>query len=141
MPVADPQWDVDQGHPPLQCDECQSVLQSDSRQPISFLLLDQLTIPIIGCDDHLEQFTSICGLTTEDTADLLDHQPAGGICCPGCRLAPYNTAQPMISIQEGAVAVTACPDHQLEIVDRFYTGLQTQQHLTSNLNTNTGSSL
>ena len=44
---------------------------------ISFLLFDQLELPLIGCDNHLEQFTTICGLTTEETAKLLPHRPAG----------------------------------------------------------------
>jgi hypothetical protein len=121
----------------VRCDDCQSVLQSDSRQFISFLLLDQLTIPLLSCDEHLKKFTSICELTTENSVDLLQHPPAGGIRCPGCRVAPHNPIQPLIPVQDGAIAVTACPDHQLEIVNRFQTGLQTQQRLTSGLDTDT----
>jgi hypothetical protein len=97
--------------------------------------LDQLTVPLIGCDQHREQFTSVCGLTTESTADLLNHRPAGGINCPSCHLAPHNPGHPMIPVTGGAVAVLACPQHQAEIVDRFRTGLETQQQLTSSLNT------
>ncbi|RQG93080.1 hypothetical protein EA462_02420 [Natrarchaeobius halalkaliphilus] len=127
------QSDIDSGHPAIHCNECQSALQSDSQQAVSFLLLDQLTIPIVSCDDHLERFASVCGLTTEDTATLLDHRPAGGICCPGCRLARYNAAQPMVPVEEGAIVAMACPTHQTEIVQRFHTGLETQHHLSSDV--------
>ncbi|WP_236035691.1 hypothetical protein [Haloarcula rubra] len=100
----------------------------------SFLLLDQLTIPLVGCDTHLTQFTDICEYTTENTADLLDHQPAGDLGCPSCHLSPYDPNYPMIPVQDGAVAVLACPDHQSEIVERFHTGLNTKQQLTTSLN-------
>lgn len=135
------QADMNHGQSPIHCDDCQAALHSDNQQAVSFLLLDQLTIPLCSCDDHLEQFTSLCGLTTEDTATLLHHHPAGGICCPACRLAPYNSAQPRISLQEGAIAVIACPEHQAEVMNRFQTGLQTHQQLTSTLGTHTNSSL
>lgn len=127
----DSESDCLHGHSTVRCDACQSVLHSDGQQSISFLLLDHLTIPLLSCDDHLEQFTSICGLTTDDRADILHHRPAGGIRCPGCRLAPYNPSQPMVPVQDGAIAVVACPEHQSETVSRFHTGLQTQQQLTS----------
>lgn len=136
MPSAEfphPQSDVDDGHSAIRCDACQSALDTANRTEISFLLLDHLTIPLVSCDDHLEQFTSLCGLTTRETADLLDYQPAGGIRCPGCRNAPYNAGQPMIQFQDGAIAVIACPDHQAEIVQRFQTGLETQEQLTTGL--------
>ncbi len=123
----------DSGQPAIRCDACQSAFHSESQQAVSFLLLDQLTIPIVSCDDHLEQFASICGLTSEDTAKLLDHRPAGGICCPSCRLAPYNVARPMIPVEEGAIVPMACPAHQSEIIQRFHTGLETQHHLSSPL--------
>ncbi len=136
-----PPVDFQQPEPVIQCKECRSALQSASQQAISFLLLDQLTIPIISCDDHLKQFTSICELTTEDTADLLNHRPAGGISCPSCHLAPYNLAHHMVPVQEGAIVAMACPEHQSEIVQRFHTGLQTQQQITSGISTSTGSPL
>ena len=124
-----------QTHPPIPCDACESALHSHGDHTISFLLLEQLTLPLIGCDNHLKQFTAICGLTTENTAELLHHRPAGGISCPSCHLAPYNSNQPLIPVQTGAVATLACPEHQGEIVDRFQTGLATQQKLTASLDT------
>ncbi|MFC7165294.1 hypothetical protein [Halospeciosus flavus] len=103
--------------------------------------MDQLTVPLLSCDDHLEQFIEICELTSSNTADLLQHRPAGGIRCPGCRLAPQNPSQPMIPVQDGAIAVLACPEHQTELVSRFETGLQTRQDLTTDLGTSSSSSL
>ncbi|MDQ2052805.1 hypothetical protein RBH26_20400 [Natronolimnohabitans sp. A-GB9] len=124
-----------EGQSPIHCEACQSAFRSGSRQAVSFLLLDHLTVPALGCDDHLEQFASVCGLTSEDTADLLQHRPAGGIRCPGCRLAPHSTAHPMLSVREGAVTPMACPDHQAEIVQRFQTGLRTRQQLSADIGT------
>ena len=124
-----------QNHASVQCDACESALHSPEGRSIAFLLLDQLTVPLIGCDQHREQFTSVCGLTTEDTPDLLSHRPAGGINCPSCHLAPHSPGHPVIPVQGGAVAVLACPQHQTEIVDRFRSGLETQQQLTAPLDT------
>ena len=138
MPPADAsqqQHEDFQRHPPILCDACESALHSHGGDTISFLLLDQLTLPLIGCDTHLEQFTTICGFTTEDTAELLSHRPAGGISCPSCHLAPYNLNQPLIPVQSGAAAVLACPEHQTEIVERFHTGLEIQQKLTASPDT------
>lgn len=117
----------------IRCDACESALRSPGRETISFLLLDQFTIPLVGCNDHLEQFSSICGLTTEKGVKLLDHRPAGGLPCPGCRHASYNTQQPIIPLEGGALAVLACPTHQSDIINRFRTGLRTQHQLTSAL--------
>ncbi|ELY96181.1 hypothetical protein C483_00105 [Natrialba hulunbeirensis JCM 10989] len=127
--------DVQQPLSAIGCDACQSVVQSDGQQDVAFLLLDQLTISVLSCDEHLEQFSSVCGLTSEDTADLLHHRPAGGVSCPGCRLAPYNSSHPLIQVQDGALIPMACPKHQSKIVQRFHTGLQTQQQLTTGLDT------
>lgn len=136
MPPEDPprrQTDDVRGQPPVPCDACASALYSAGDHMLSFLLLDQLTVPVVGCEDHLEQFTAVCGYTTEDTAELLDHHPAGGVGCPSCHLAPHNPEQPVIPVRDGAVAVLACPEHQSEIVERFYTGLDTHQQLTTSL--------
>ena len=121
--------------PAIDCDACQSVLDPDGPQSVSFLLLDHLRIPLLSCDDHLERFTSICGLSSNDTATLLHHQPAGGISCPGCRLASYSTAQSLVPVQDGAIVPIACPEHQSKIIQRFQTGLQTHRQLTSSLDT------
>ncbi|MEF8827592.1 MAG: hypothetical protein V5A49_01080 [Haloarcula sp.] len=43
----------------------------------------------------------------------------------------HNPQQPVIQVQDGAVAVLACPKHQSEIITRFHTGLDTQQQLTA----------
>lgn len=128
------QLDDHEGYPPIHCDACQSALQSPDGMP-SFLLLDQLTVPLVGCPDHLTQFTSICGYTTTATAELLSHRPAGGIGCPSCHLAVHNPQQPVVQVQDGAVAVIACPTHQSEIINRFHTGLDTQQQLSAQFDT------
>jgi hypothetical protein len=138
MPPADAkqrQLADSQQRPPLGCDACQSALSAGGRDALSFLLVDHLTVPLVGCEDHLEQFAGVCGHTTVDTAQLLQHQPAGGITCPGCRNARHTPSQPMIAVEDGAVAVLACPDHQTDILDRFRTGLETQQQLTATLDT------
>lgn len=138
MPPADASQqshDDFQSHPSIPCDACESALNSQNDHSISFLLMDQLTLPLVGCDDHLEQFTTICGLTTEDTPELLSHRPAGGINCPSCQFVPYNPQHPLIPVQNGAVAVLACPEHQEEIIERFRTGLETQQKLTASTDT------
>lgn len=127
--------------PAIECDACQSALDPDSQQAASFLLLDQLRIPVLSCDDHLEQFSSICGLTSDDTATVLHHHPAGGISCPGCRFASYSAAQSIVPVQDGAIVPIACPEHQSKIIQRFHTGLQTHQQLTSSFSPTTSSFL
>lgn len=142
MPAADLQYSepgADEGQPPVQCEACRSALESDSRRTISFLLLDQLTIPVVSCEDHLEQFASVCGLTTEDAAETLDHRPAGGVRCPGCQHAPHSGTQPVIPVREGAVLVVACPEHQSKILQRFRAGIQTRRTLSSSVDATTPS--
>ena len=124
-----------QNHAPVQCDACESALHSPGGQSMAFLLLDQLTVPLIGCDEHREQFSSICGLTTESTVELLNHRPAGGINCPSCHLAPHNPGHSVIPVQDGRIGVLACPQHLSEVVDRFHAGLETRYHLTAPLDT------
>jgi len=117
----------------IQCTACESALQSPGRESVSFLLLDQLTIPLVGCDNHLEEFCSLCGLATEGRAELLNHRPAGGVNCPSCRHAPHKPQQPVIPVGNGGLAVLACSTHQSDILSRFSTGLQVREHLTSSL--------
>jgi len=122
-----------QGQASIQCDACESVLYSRGEQAVAFLLVDRLRVPLVGCDEHLDQFTDICGFTTEETVELLNHRPAGGINCPNCHLAPYNSGHPVVPVQTGAVAVLACPEHQIAAVERFQAGLETRHQLTSSL--------
>lgn len=121
----------------VHCDACRSVLRSESDRSVSFLLVDELAIPVLGCEEHLRQFAAVCGLSTDDSADLLEHYPAGGIRCPGCRNARHDPSHPVIAVQDGAVVVVACPDHEAAIVDRFRTGLQTREQLNASLGTAT----
>ena len=121
--------------PPVPCAACEAALQSPEQQYLSFLLLDQFTIPVAGCEEHLEQFASTCGYTTDYTAELIAHRPAGGISCPSCHLAPYNLHHPVIPVGTGAVSILACPEHQSEIINRFQAGLDTQQQITTSLQT------
>jgi hypothetical protein len=100
---------------------------------MSYLLIDQLTVPIAGCADHREQFRSICEFSTDRDADLLEHHPAGGITCPGCRQAPHRVHHPVIPLGGGAVTVIACTAHETDVLEHFQTGLQTQQQLTTSL--------
>lgn len=126
--------DEHEEYPPIRCDACRTALQSPDGMP-SFLLLDQLTVPLIGCTDHLTQFKTVCGYTTTATAELLNHRPAGGVGCPSCHLAVHNPQQPVVQVQDGAVAVLACPRHQSEIINRFHAGLDTQHQLTAQFET------
>jgi len=133
--VPDRETDAIQDHAPIQCDACESALHSRSDQQVAFLLLDQITLPLMGCDDHREEFASVCGFTTGGTAEIIYHRPAGGITCPSCHLAPYSPGHPVIPVQDGAVAVLACPEHRTEILDRFHSGLETRRQLTAPLDT------
>lgn len=127
------QTDSSDGHPSIQCAACASALRSPGRDNVAFLLLDQFTIPLVGCDDHLEEFSSLCGLAARRSVKLLDHRPAGGVHCPGCRHGPHATQQPVVPVGSGALAVLACSTHCSEILDRFRTGLQIRQHLNASL--------
>lgn len=115
------------------CEACAAALESPGRETISFLLFDQFTIPLVGCRDHLDQFGGVCGLTTEDSATLLEHRPAGGLPCPGCRQASHQPQHPVLPVGDGAVAVLACGTHQADVVGRFRAGIRAQHHLTSTL--------
>ena len=119
----------------IQCAACESALQSPGRESVSFLLLDQLTIPLVGCDNHLEEFCSLCGLATEGRAQLLNHRPAGGVNCPSCRHAPHKPQQPIIPVGGGGLAILACTTPQSDILARFRTGLQVRHHLNSSIDT------
>lgn len=114
----------------LGCDACQAALADPGRDSISFLLTDQLTLPVVSCDEHLERFRAACALATTDTAETLTHRPAGGIHCPACRRA-HTTAQPVVPVADGAVAVLGCPEHASALVGRFHTGLETRRQLTT----------
>jgi len=117
------------------CDACAAALESPNREPISFLLFDRFTTPLVGCPDHLKRFGAVCGLTTEDSATLLEHRPAGGVPCPGCRQASHRPQHPVLPVRDGAVAVLTCRPHQADIVGRVRAGLQAQHDLTSTLTT------
>lgn len=119
----------------VRCAACRSALRSESDRGTSFLLLDRFTVPVLGCEDHLQEFVSVCGLTADDSAELLEHYPAGGVRCPGCRNARYDATHPAIAVRDGAVVVVACPEHRSAIVDRFRTGLETREQLTASLGT------
>ncbi|MGB9965698.1 hypothetical protein [Halobacterium sp. CBA1126] len=121
--------------PSMPCDACEVALQSPERHALSFLLLDELTAPMLGCDDHLQRFASICGYTTAETAELLDHRPAGGVHCPSCGLAANTPHQALVPVEDGAVAVLACPEHQSELITRFQTGLDARHQITTQLET------
>lgn len=121
--------------PVIQCDACRSAHDSPGRDSMAFFLMDTLTVPLVGCDDHLEQFRSVCSHTSRASASLVKHRPAGGIVCPGCRLAPNNPHQPMIPIGDGFIGVLACSTHGSEVIDRFQAGLETKRQLASSVRT------
>ena len=119
--------------PELQCDDCEKALESGGRQAVSFLLLDTLTMPLVGCEAHLEQFRAICELTTEESAELLSHVPAGGVQCPGCRHSNHSMGMPVVLIEAGAVGVLGCSTHAQEVLDRFESGLEIRRQLGADM--------
>lgn len=121
------------GEPPVPCNACRTALASPSRETVSFLLLDQFTVPVVGCADHLERFRAVCGLTTESSARLLSHVPAGGVPCPGCRLSAHGTPRSLIPVADGATVVLGCPEHQSAIAGRYQTGHRTRERLRDDL--------
>ena len=92
----------------IRCTACESALQSSGRESITFMLLNQFTIPLVGCDNHLEEFCCLCGLASEGRAKRLNHRPAGGVHCPSCRHAPHKPQQPIIPVGGGGLAILAC---------------------------------
>jgi len=127
-----PRPDADDA-PTIRCEACRSALDAPGREAVAFLLFEGRTVPVVGCADHLERFRATCGFATERTVELLQHRPAGGVPCPGCRLAPHNPYQPVVPVDDGVVAVLACSTHNTEIVERFRTGRRTRQQLTAPL--------
>jgi len=116
---------------PGSCAACAAAMQSADRRALSFLLLDQLTVPLVGCEEHVSRFASICGYTTAATAEVIHHRPAGGISCPSCHLVPYSPTQLVVPVDAGAVGVLACPDHRAALLGRFQAGLETRHQLTA----------
>jgi len=128
--TAPPTEPGDGDEPPVPCADCRSALASVSRDTVSFLLLDQFTVPVVGCSAHLEQFRAVCGFTTDGRAELLAHQPAGGITCPACRRASHAAGHAMIPVEGGAAVLLGCPDHQSKIASRYQTGQRTRRQLS-----------
>jgi hypothetical protein len=128
QPPADPSSDHG-----IRCVDCASALRSPGRETVSFLLFDRFTVPLVGCEDHLEEFTAVCELATEDSARLLAHRPAGGLPCPGCRNAAYDTQQAVVPVGNGGLALLVCSTHRSAILGRFRAGLQIRQQLDASL--------
>jgi len=115
--------------PTPQCDDCEAALESGGRQAVSFLLVETLTVPLVGCDAHLEQFRAICEFTSDEPVKLLSHVPAGGIQCPSCRHSHHSPGIPVVFIEGGAVGIPACSTHAEAVLDRFQSGLETRRQL------------
>ncbi len=115
--------------PTPQCADCEAALESGGRQAVSFLLVEALTVPLVGCEAHLEQFRAICEFSSQEPAKLLSHVPAGGIQCPGCRHAHHSPGIPVVMVEGGAVGILGCSTHAEEAIERFHTGLETRQQL------------
>lgn len=126
-----PESEAPQVPPSIQCESCHSALTAPNRETPSYLLLDQFTVPLLGCVDHLEQFRAICGFTTGDTADLLGHPPAGGIRCPTCRLTARTAGNILVPVSGGATVILGCQEHQSRIAERYETGRRIRQQLAA----------
>jgi len=121
--------------PPVPCDACRAALRAPGRDAVSFLLVEGNTVPVVGCDTHLERVRSACGFTTEGSVELLGHRPAGGVPCPGCRLAPHSPDRTVLPVDDGLVAVVACPRHRSGLLERFQSGVRTRRQLAASLDT------
>jgi len=131
--------DSPRGDRSIRCAACESALRSPARGSVSFLLLDRCTVPLVGCDAHLEEFRSLCGLAG-GRAELLDHRPAGGVNCPSCRHAPRRPRQPVVPVGDGGLAVLACADHQSDVLSAFRAGVEARRHLDASLDAFAGDS-
>lgn len=118
---------------PIQCEACLSALRSPDRTTLRYLLTDQLTVPIHGCADHCDRFQTVCGYSTDADVKLLEHRPAGGITCPGCRQAHHSPEHPIVPLAGGAIGLLGCRSHETVVLEHFRTGLQTQQQLSMSL--------
>jgi hypothetical protein len=115
------------------CAACRRALRGGGLDAVSFLLLDELRVPLVGCAEHTARFARTCGLTTAGSAELLAHRPAGGVGCPGCRLAPRRPDQAVVPVVDGAVAVVACETHREAARARYRTGTAARGHLTADV--------
>lgn len=121
--------------PPVRCEACRAALEAPGRDTISFLLVEGNTVPVVGCETHLERLRAACGFTTEGSVELLGHRPAGGVPCPGCRLAPHEPERMAFPVDDGLVAVVACPRHRTGLLERFRSGVRTRRQLAASLDT------
>ncbi len=117
----------------IECRECEEALRSGGPTYQSVMLLDQLRIPLVGCQTHRNRFASVCGLTTTGEHELLEHPPAGGLGCPSCNLAVMHPAHPVVPVAGGAVGILGCQDHQTDVIDRYQSGLTMAEHLSASL--------
>jgi len=74
--------------PEPQCEDCAAALDSGGRQAVSFLLFDSLTVPLVGCEAHLELFRAICELTADSSAKLLSHVQPAASCVRAASVRP-----------------------------------------------------
>ncbi|MFB6167609.1 MAG: hypothetical protein ABEJ43_02055 [Haloferacaceae archaeon] len=117
----------------VSCASCRTALRGGGTDAVSFLLLEGLRVPLVGCEDHLARFARTCGLTSEGSADLLEHRPAGGVGCPACRLAPRRPDQFVVPVADGAVAIVACETHRDATRARYEAGGEAREHLSADV--------